>query len=325
MSFRVYIKSKLIALLYCVMLSIYLFIIMLFADVDPGFILLLFSGEFTVAIVWFFTGWHVVNKRLKDIQNMLAGLQDKYLLGELLERPVSPIEEKYFYIMRQISSSAIGAVKKEQREKQEYYDYVEGWVHEIKTPLTACSLILANGGDERRLRQELKRADNITESILYYARLRSTEKDLQISNISVRKVIDRAVHDEMELLIASGISIVVEGDFIAPTDAKLFEFILKQLFINCVKYCKGCQIKIVADEGAVIVEDNGPGIPAHELSRVTDRGFTGEQWRNSGSSTGMGLYIVSQLCHQLNIGYNIQSRKGEYTRITLTFRSLTKL
>jgi signal transduction histidine kinase len=73
------------------------------------------------------------------------------------------------------------------------------------------------------------------------------------------------------------------------------------------------------------VEDNGIGIPAHELSRMTERGFTGTNGRRLGGSTGMGLYIVNELCKRLGITLTADSVQGKYTRICLSFDSLTKM
>ena len=223
--------------------------------------------------------------------------------------------------MKEISRSAIGAVEQARTEKQDYCDYVESWVHEIKTPLTACSLILSNGGDPAKLRRELRRADNLTETILTYAKLRTAEKDTQISPADLRTVCDLALREEMELLIAADIGISVDGEAAVYSDAKLLVFILKQLLINCAKYCPGCQIQISLEKSLLRFSDNGPGIPAHELVRVTERGFTGSAGRSHGSSTGMGLYIVSQLCEKLNIGLEITSAEHAFTRFVFRFPS----
>lgn len=93
-------------------------------------------------------------------------------------------------------------------------------------------------------------------------------------------------------------------------------FILKQLLINCAKYCPGCQIQIILEPGCLSFEDNGPGIPAHELTRVTERGFTGRAGRTHGGSTGMGLYIVRELCKKLNIGLELASQEHRFTRFS---------
>ena len=115
------------------------------------------------------------------------------------------------------------------------------WVHEIKTPLTASSLILANGAEPAKLRRELRRADNLTDTILTYAKLWTAEKDTQITLANLRAVCDQAIREEMELLIAADIGVSVDGEAAVYTDSKLLVFILKQLLINCAKYCSGCQ------------------------------------------------------------------------------------
>ena len=113
------------------------------------------------------------------------------------------------------------------------------------------------------------------------------------------------------------------GDFSVHTDGKSVCFILKQLLINCAKYCRGCRVRISAENGRISVEDDGPGIPAHELPRVTERGFTGAGGR-SADGTGMGLYIVSELCKKLEIELEIDSALGKGTRFSLVFRCLNK-
>ena len=120
-------------------------------------------------------------------------------------------------------------------------------------------------------------------------------------------------------MIAADIGVSVDGETAVYTDFKLLVFILKQLLINCAKYCSGCQIQIVLEAGCLIFEDNGPGIPAHELTRVTERGFTGSAGRKHGGSTGMGLYIVGELCKKLNISLEIASEEQRFTRFTFRF------
>lgn len=278
-----------------------------------------------VVFFWLLAEGFLEQKRIAALDKLLEELPESHLLGEVLPKPVNSMEKRYFRIMKEVSRCAVGIAEQARREKEEYCDYVEGWIHEMKTPLTACSLILSNHGDVRRLRRELKRADNLTESILYYARLRTLEKDVKIREFSAAAVIGEAVLSQMELLIGAKISVETEGDFLVRSDEKSVCFILKQLLINCSQYCRGCQVHIQAKSGTISVRDNGPGIPAHELPRVTERGFTGssgrpEAHRNPAlSSTGMGLYIVRGLCCRLGISLNVESREGEFTCVRLIF------
>lgn len=262
-------------------------------------------------------GFASARNRIAKLEKLKNGLDEKYLIGELIPKPHDAVQKEYYEIMKEISRSAIGAAESAKREKDEYYDYVEKWIHEIKTPLTACSLICDNGGNIEKLRRELKKADNLTDTILQYARLRTPQNDTKISKLRVSDAIEEAVQSQRELLIASKISVSVNGDFCIYTDGKAVCFMLKQLLINCAKYCAGCRISITAENGVVTVADNGPGIPSHELPRIFDRGFTGAHGKSAG--TGMGLFIVSEICKRLSVKLDATSRPGDGTAFSFEF------
>ena len=261
-------------------------------------------------------GYISAERRLKKLQRVADELERPYLLGEVLQRPVNAVELEYFNIMKTVSRSAIDAAESAARQRDEYRGYVEKWVHEIKTPLTACQLILAGGGDESKLRAQLRRADNTAESILWYARLQSAGASTQIAEVSVRAAADEAVKSEMELLIAAGVSVNTEGDFTACTDGKALVFMIKQLLVNSAKYCRGGKVWICAGQGVLTVEDNGSGILPHELPKIFNRGYVGS---NGSGGTGMGLYLVKQTCAALGISLTAQSQAGRFTRFTFVF------
>ena len=117
------------------------------------------------------------------------------------------------------------------------------------------------------------------------------------------------------------------------TDEKWAVFILGHLLQNAARY-RGTgpvitlSAKPLEKQIQLVVTDNGIGIPAHELPRVFDRGFTGSNGRSRGGSTGMGLYLCKKLASFLDLGLHIASREGEGTAVTLTFpakENLTKL
>jgi len=81
------------------------------------------------------------------------------------------------------------------------------------------------------------------------------------------------------------------------------------------------KISAAEDKKCVVLEilDNGIGINASDLPRVFDKSFTGENGREFSKATGMGLYIVKKLCDKLGHAITIESVKGEYTRVKITF------
>ena len=301
--------------------GLYLTLVSCFCGFPVSLLLIFLISGILIILVFAVIDWKRANRRLEILRSRLDTLPETYLIGETLDRPRDALEMEYYLLMKEISRSAIEAVEQVRAEKLDYCSYVERWVHEIKTPLTARSLMLSNGAETAKIRRELRRADNLTETILQYAKLRTAEKDTQIHDTNLHEICAQAVREEMELLIAADISISIEGRASVYTDPRLLVFILKQLLINCAKYCPGCQIEIVIAENKLTFADNGPGIPSHELSRVTDQGFTGSAGRKHGQSTGMGLYIVRELCKILNIQLEIASKEQQFTRFEFHFFS----
>ena len=72
------------------------------------------------------------------------------------------------------------------------------------------------------------------------------------------------------------------------------------------------------DKIILSVEDNGIGIPRSDLSRIFEKGFTGQNGRTIHSSTGIGLYLCKRLCDKLGIGISASS-DGKGTTISLSF------
>lgn len=316
MKLSAYIRSHLIALCLVALFLAGWCVFAALAGVNGMVILLTALAVALCAAAVLARGYISADRRLKKLQRVTDELERPYLLGEVLQRPENAVELEYFNIMKTVSRSAIDAAESAARQRDEYRAYVEKWVHEIKTPLTACQLILAGGGDESKLRAQLRRADNTAESILWYARLQSAGTSTQIAEVSVRAAADEAVKSEMELLIAAGVSVNTEGDFTACTDGKALVFMIKQLLVNSAKYCRGAKVWICASNGMLTVEDNGSGILPHELPKIFNRGYVGS---NGSGGTGMGLYLVKQTCSALGISLTAQSEKGSFTRFTFVF------
>ena len=265
--------------------------------------------------------------RLRELEAILDGLDQKYLFADCVPSPKKLYERRLFDLNRRAGRAMTGAVSDAQASQREYREYVEQWVHEVKTPITAARLICRelDGDTRRKLTGELARIEEHVERALFYARAESPERDCVICQTGLSELVTQAVGNHRTLLIQSGVRVETEGlERSVYTDEKWAVFILGQLLQNAARYRSEdpviiISVRLLGKQAQLTVSDNGIGIPAHELPRVFDRGFTGSNGRVRGGSTGMGLYLCKKLAGFLELGLDISSEEGKGTTVTLTF------
>lgn len=272
-------------------------------------------------------------KRLNELQAIMHELDQRYLFTECAPSPHDLYERKLFDLLRLSGKSMIEAVSGAQAAQKEYREYIEQWVHEIKTPITAAKLICRNTDNDtrRKLSKELAQIDAHVERALFYARAENPEKDFIISKTKLSIICEEAIQTHRTLLIQNGVRVETEKlDESIYTDGKWVSFMLGQFLQNAARYHGENPVVILSGKRLgqqiqLTVWDNGIGISAHELPRVFDRGFTGRNGRIRGGSTGMGLYLCKRLADALEIGLQIQSIEGAGTCVTLTFQAEANL
>ncbi len=273
---------------------------------------------------------------LQELGDVLEGLDRKYLFAECVPPPKNLYERRLFDLTRRAGRAMTGAVSDAQAAQREYREYVEQWVHEIKAPITAARLICRelDGDIRRKLTAELAQIEAHVERALFYARAENPEQDCLFRQVELDKIVAQATENHRSLLIQNGVRVETEGlDCTVYTDEKWAVFLLGQLLQNAARYRGEAPVITVSarplgKQVRLTVSDNGIGIPAHELPRVFDRGFTGSNGRSRGGSTGMGLYLCRKLSGFLELGLDITSEEGKWTAVTLTFpakENLTKL
>ncbi|CAN7644254.1 ATP-binding protein [Peribacillus frigoritolerans] len=70
------------------------------------------------------------------------------------------------------------------------------------------------------------------------------------------------------------------------------------------------------------ITDQGSGIVPHDVKRVFDPFFTGENGRVKQESTGMGLYLVKEIVNRLGHVVTIQSTVSEGTTVEFSLRQI---
>jgi len=271
-----------------------------------------------------------LNKKVyyDNILGNLQSLDKKYLISELINEPTFVDGKILYNIIKDTNKSMNDEIFKIKRGTVEYREYIELWVHEIKTPIASCKLLLANNESEvtKSVDEEIEKVEDYIEQALFYARSNNLEKDYIIRELNIRQCINSAIKRNSNILIKKKIKIELSNiDKIVYSDSKWIEFILHQIISNCIKYMdkNECVIRMYCeDRGENIVLricDNGIGMSEKCVKKAFEKGYTGENGRLYSKSTGIGLYLCKKLCEKLGLWIKLSSKKDEGTIVSITF------
>lgn len=262
-----------------------------------------------------------------DMLDKLDGLDKKYLITEMIKKPGFLEGDLFCDAMYETNKAMNERVVGMENSVQEFKEYIEMWIHEIKLPISALSLMNYNKHtDSQGYRRQVGKISNYVEQILYYTRADAPQKDFLIKKCHVEQLVNSVLQANKDLLIGEKFTIEKENtDVFIMSDAKWLQFMLGQIVSNSIKYRgnKPGYLKFSAAEDKecvmLSVEDHGIGVKAGDLERVFEKTFTGENGRKIPSSTGMGLYICRKMCRKIGHEIWMESEEGKFTRVVLRF------
>mgnify|MGYP004583318137 FL=1 len=290
------------------------------------YIPLILIGLYVISIV---IEYFKKKKFYDNLLKILDELEEKYLITEIINTP-NFLEGKILKnTLEQIDKSMLENVNKYKYMTEDYKEYIELWIHEIKIPIAASKMVIENNKNEvtKSIDEELDKVENYIEQALFYARSNTVEKDYYIRKVFLKEIVNESIKKNKSSLIQEKISINIHDlDLEVNTDNKWIVFILNQIIQNSIKYRKKEEsvIEIYASQGKenviLYIKDNGIGIKQGEITRVFEKGFTGTNGRLSNKkSTGIGLYLCKKLCNKLGIGLELNSVQNEGTEVMLIF------
>lgn len=255
--------------------------------------------------------------------------------AERLPEYMDIIEYDYQELAKKLYQAKQELISKNRIAKKELLDYYGMWVHQIKTPIAALDILLQNTErmlyqlDEKEMMQkaisvsdmkmELFKIEQYVEMALNYLRVEDISSDLVFKKHELDDMVRQVIRKYAKIFISKKIKI----DFkltkaCIVTDEKWFIFVLEQIISNALKYIKKGQIFIYMKEKSLVIEDTGIGIPAEDLPRIFEKGFTGYNGRENKKSTGIGLYLCKNIMDKLQWNITVDSEVGSGTKIYLT-------
>ena len=326
MNRRRYWKNRISFLLTNLICMVALTVFLLVCDISISAVLLILVVWALVLLAGLFLTYWKRDQQMRQLLGMAGQLSERYLISEVMELPEQAEDQVYYRLLKMAGKSMLEQISEVKRERLEYKEYIEQWIHEIKTPITAMKLLCENHRTDwtKELLVELEKTNRFTEQALYFARSEYTEKDYSVREIALAQIVHQAIADNKYLLLQSGMRLEVEEiQDTVYSDEKWVRFILNQLIANAVKYRAGQPVLRFSacrqqNQVVLMVEDNGIGISPSDLPRIFEKGFTGQNGRIVQQSTGIGLYLCKRLCEKLGIGISANS-EGKGTTISLFF------
>jgi len=328
MSIGEFIKDKTVIILCNMLMFIILAAIMIVINV--GLIIIVF-----VFCIWFFplcsymaVEFVKYKNYYNEFDSILEKLDKKFLLPEMIKEADFIQGEKLNCILKELSRDMYENVKYYKDMQMDYREYIETWVHEIKTPIASTKLIIENNQNEvtNKIDLQIDRIEGFVEQVLYYSRSNNAHKDYIIKQISLDDVVRNVVKRNYRDFINKKIKLdIKDASEIVYSDGKWTEFIINQIIGNSIKYSSNKEPMInissakKANSVMLIIEDNGVGIIDKDINRVFEKGFTGENGRRFSKSTGIGLYLCEKLCSKLGLKIAIDSEVNKGTKVTLLF------
>nr|WP_288731970.1 sensor histidine kinase [uncultured Anaerobutyricum sp.] len=263
--------------------------------------------------------------------------------AEELPEYMDIIECDYQELVKELSQAKQDFISQNRIARKEMLDYYGMWVHQIKTPIAAMDILLQNTEQflyeedivnsriNKRLeiiqesipvsdmKMELFKIEQYVEMALNYLRVEDISSDLSFKKHAVDDMVRQVIRKYAKIFISKKIKMNFKptGSYIV-TDDKWFVFVLEQLISNALKYTKQGQISIYMEDKSLVIEDSGIGIPAEDLPRIFEKGFTGYNGRENKKSTGIGLYLCKNIMDKLQWNITADSEVGSGTKIYLT-------
>jgi signal transduction histidine kinase len=194
-------------------------------------------------------------------------------------------------------------------------EFVENSSHELKTPLSVIQANIDTILDGKRIskkernrlltnsKSQIKFMNDLTEDLLLLSSISTSKLNIEMKEVSVRKLIKRVQATFKKTAKDNDIEIVVgdmKNDFTVIGNRILLKRAFSNLLDNAIKYSKGSRVEINVrkEDGSVIIsfKDDGKGIPKGKEEKLFERFYRIDKGRSrKDGGSGLGLAITREI------------------------------
>jgi two-component system sensor histidine kinase BaeS len=255
---------------------------------------------------------------LREAETVTARIAAGDLGARVLVEPGT--DEELASLAQSINTMADGLARARGLERQ----FLMSVSHELRTPLTSIrgfAEAIADGvaTDAARaggvIAAESRRLERLVQDLLDLAKLDARRFSLTLASVPLGTIVLDTAEGFRPAADGYGLTLTVEADRDGPmvrADADRLAQIVANLCENALKYARTTVVVRIARDAvpAVVVEDDGPGIPATDLPLVFERLHTSSTTPGRQIGSGLGLAIVAELVGAMGGTVNAESPIG---------------
>lgn len=261
-----------------------------------------------IGLAWYGVRW--VTRPLKTF----AQAAEK--LGENIDRPPLPEKGPTEVV------SAARALNEMQARLSKYLNdrtrILTAMSHDLKTPITRMRLraeLLEHEVTQAKFKQDLAELESMVNGTLDY--MRGVQNGEPLASIDINSLLKSLRSDSQELGHVVHIVGHANDDLVCRPQS--LKRCLANLIENAVKYGQIAHVQLIDSESMlqILIEDEGPGVPASELGMLFEPFYRVESSRSRDTGgTGLGLSIARSIA--VLHGGTLKAENTEHRGLRLT-------